>query len=132
MWPRTCESSLTWIQPLVPTAKLSVDATSGRLLVYGLTEEQKLVAETLQQLQSNQPIAQQGQLKTHPLQGVDLTTATTLVKSLVPRAQVTVDPTAQQLIVIGDETVQAGVAKILQQLRRVRRPRERPNSSSIL
>ncbi len=107
---------LGWIQPLVPAAKLSIDTTSGRLLVFGKAEDQKLVAETLAQLQPAQAADARGGMKTHPLLGVDVTTATTLLKSLVPRAQVTVDANSQQLIVIGDETTQAAVTNVLQQL----------------
>jgi arginine repressor/predicted RNA binding protein with dsRBD fold (UPF0201 family) len=107
---------ISLIQPLVPTAKLSVDSATGRLLVFGKAEEHQRVAETLTQLQSTQPALEQGGMKSHPLLGVDSATASTLLKTLVPRAQVTVDLTSQQLIVVGDEPTQAAVANVMQQL----------------
>ena len=103
------------LQPLAPSAKISSDPTQQRLLVWAVEKDHEILKSSLTRLfeAANQAAPN---LVTMPLDGLDPTSSTALIKSLVPRAQVTLDAVTQQLVVVATEADQAAVRKVLDQL----------------
>lgn len=113
------------LQPLAPAAKITSDPMQQRLLVWAVAKDHEILKSSLARLfeAANQTAPN---LVTMPLDGLDATSTTALIKSLVPRAQVTLDAVSQQLVVVATEADQAAIRKVLDQLQSGLKLKEEP------
>ena len=114
------------LQPLAPTAKITSDPTQQRLLVWAVAKDQEIIKSSLTRLFDAAGAAAPN-LVTIPLDGLDATSTTALLKSLVPRAQVTLDTVTQQLVVVATEADQTAVRKVVDQLQSGLKLKEEPS-----
>ena len=114
------------LQPLAPTAKITSDPTQQRLLVWAVAKDQEIIKSSLTRLFEAAGTAAPN-LVTIPLDGLDATSTTALLKTLVPRAQVTLDTVTQQLVVVGTDADQSAVRKVIDQLQSGLKLKEEPN-----
>ena len=105
------------VQPLVPEAKISADAKTKRLVVYGTTAEQQLVKSSLEKLGLDRPASDGRTVEIYPLSGADLTATQTLLAQMVPLAEFTADAAQQRLIAVASAADHERIKSTLEKLR---------------
>ncbi len=91
------------------SVQVVADEAPDRLSLWASPQQVAQVNAILEQIKND------ATLKIYPLVSTDSATALTLIKSLVPQAQVTADA-ANQLIVVATDTAHASVKNVLEQL----------------
>ena len=104
------------LEDLVPNAQLTLDVTSGELIVWGTPEEQSLVRTAIERLGHGNTPENTPSLKVYPLDDLDPTTAQTLLTRLVRDAELSLDTKANKLIVMAVPADQEMVQKTLEEL----------------
>ncbi|MFH1265838.1 MAG: hypothetical protein ABIK89_08920, partial [Planctomycetota bacterium] len=111
---------LTALQPLVPNARLTVDVKNKKLVAWGTPEEQaiirKAVESLLQRGRGGGTAETTPQLEVYPLTKADPTSTLTLLQSLVPDAQLNIDPQTNSLVALAvaadQKTIKATVDRL--------------------
>ncbi len=104
------------LEDLVPNAQLTLDVTSGELIVWGTPEEQSLVRTAIERLGHGNTPENTPSLKVYPLDDLDPTTVQTLLTRLVRDAELSLDAKANKLIVMAVPADQEMVQKTLEEL----------------
>ncbi|MBI3836464.1 MAG: hypothetical protein HY288_00845 [Planctomycetia bacterium] len=121
------KQALATLQPLVPNAKLSVDATSKKLAAWGSPADHEILKKAIGQLRGG-GADDDRQLEVYRLSKVDPATATVVLQSLVPRARLSVDPPTRSIVALASLADQKIIAATLNQLE----PRQRdPNAPEL-
>ena len=100
---------------LAPRAQVTGDTENQRLLIVAAPGRHEEIAKTLTQL-AETPDAPKRELTTYPIKSDDASTATTLLSTLVPKAEVTHDTTNERLVVIATATDHEQIAALLERI----------------
>lgn len=108
---------LATLQPLVPEAKLTIDAPTKSLVALAVPADQKTIRKLLEQIQSEKLAPdKQPRLETYPIHGADATQLVPNLQSMIPDAKITVDAKFGKLVVWGTpaehETIKAALEKL--------------------
>ncbi len=104
------------LQALFPQATFAIDRENRRLLVTATAEQQKQIAEVMQQL--DQPIATDKELRAYRLEVGDVLAARDAIQALLPTASLSADATNRSLLVTASADEHARVAQVIAQLDR--------------
>ena len=111
------ESMIAQVQPLVPEAKITFNARTSRLVVYGTEQEQQLVKSALEKLGLEKASGDARIMEAYPLAGADLTATQTLLQQMVPLAEFTPDATQQRLVALASAADHERIKTTLEKLR---------------
>lgn len=100
---------------LAPRAQVTADAENQRLLIVAAPGQHEEIANTLTQLAETRD-APKRELTTYPIKSDDAGTATSLLASLVPKAEITHDTTNERLVVIAAAEDHEQVAALLERI----------------
>ncbi|MEZ6106216.1 MAG: hypothetical protein R3B96_08915 [Pirellulaceae bacterium] len=114
---------VTMVTPMWPNMRLSVDATSGRLIAWGTPLEQQELSATLEKL-ADQGGDQGRSIQVLNLEAGELTTLPTILKQLAPGALLSLDPTSRTLSVWGTAEEQQRISEAVTQLGAMARERQ--------
>ncbi len=92
------ETLTSLLSSLVPDASVTVDAVNRRLLIVASEDEHAQAAKMLEQLGGENGVAPE--LRFYPVQQEILSGVTTVLSSIAPAAQITLDETAKRLSVV--------------------------------
>lgn len=106
---------LPMLQPLWPTARLSIDTNAGRLLAFATPLQHEELAATLDMLAGDQATGNRS-LKVHPVAAGDLTSLPTILRQIAPGALLSVDPTSRTVSAWGTDEEQKKIESALTQL----------------
>ncbi|MFH1922753.1 MAG: secretin N-terminal domain-containing protein, partial [Planctomycetota bacterium] len=111
---------LSALQPLVPSARLTIDVKNRQLVAWGTPEEQaiirKAVESLLQRGRGGGMAETTPQLEVYHLTKADPTSTLTLLQSLVPDAQLSLDPQTNSLVALAIASDQQTIKATLDQL----------------
>lgn len=96
------------LQPLVPTARLSVDTKTGNVVAYATPREHQLLAQAVKNLGTESSPQETAQFEVYRMVNGDPSAAITVLQTLVPNARLTVDSTSRSVIAVAvpdDQTV---------------------------
>ena len=100
---------------LAPRAQITADSENQRLLVVAAPGQHEEIAETLKQL-AETPDAPKRELTTYPIKSEDANSATSLLSSLVPKADITHDTTNERLVVIATAPDHEQISALLERI----------------
>ena len=108
---------LTILTSLTPAAKVTLNTTGRGVVVYGTAADQQSVRQLIEQLdtQAGNVLAERT-LQIYPVTPAQSSQAVALLSTIVPRAQVVLDPTGDRLLVTAAESDHQRVQKLLQEL----------------
>jgi len=107
----------TTLQPLVPGAKLTVDAKGRKLIAWGTPEEHEIIRGAMQSLGRGGGTPETTpQVEVYPLTKADPTSTLMLLQGLLPDAQLTVDAQSGSLVALAIPEDQATIRATLDQL----------------
>lgn len=115
------------LQPLVPNAKLTLDAKTGRLVVFGTPAEQETVRQALGKLGRGGGIEDTPQVETYALSKADPGTVVSLLQTLVPEAKISVDSQTKTLVAIAVPADQQAIRSLVDQLEGEAPPEKKPH-----
>ena len=104
------------LQTLVPGAKVTVDASAGKLVVFATPGDHEVVKGALEKLGRGTSPENTPQVEVYPLTKADPTTLLATLQPLVPEAKLTVDPQTKNLVAIAVPADQKAIKAILEQL----------------
>jgi type II secretory pathway component GspD/PulD (secretin) len=106
----------TSLQSLVPNAKITADAKTGKLVVWGTPEEHQTLKAALEKLGRGPGVEGTPQLEVYRLTKADPATVTTTLASVAPEAKLTIDSASKSLIVLAVPADQKAIRNVLEQL----------------
>ncbi len=121
---------VTSLQPLVPNARLSVDTTGTKLIVWATPAEHAQLKAVLEKLRQGASLENTRQIEVYALTKVDPDTTLTLLKKLLPNAQLTVDPKTHKLIAVAVPADQKAIKAMVEQLQGAGPASEQPRFES--
>ncbi len=104
------------LQTLVPNAKLTIDSETGNLVAFATPSEHEIIRTAVEKLGKFSSAAYTPQLEVHELTDADPTSTLTILKGLVPRAEITHDTANNRLIVLAPPDSQMTIRNTLAQL----------------
>ncbi len=104
------------LQTLVPNAKLTIDSETGNLVAFATPSEHEIIRTAVEKLGKFSSAAYTPQLEVHELTDADPTSTLTILKGLVPRAEITHDTANNRLIVLAPPDSQMAIRNTLAQL----------------
>ena len=113
----TPAAAIEQLQTLVPGAKLSVDATTGKLIAWAMPADHDRLAKALEELTGAITGSDQRQLEIFPLAKVEPTSTLSLLQSLLPDAKLSLDAANGKLIALASPKDLVAVRALLEQLR---------------
>jgi len=102
---------VTLLEPVVPKARMSYDPVSQSLVVVASALDQKLVAAAVEQIQQQHLGPQAPGIEIYSLKNRAPPELLTLLKTLVPKAEITLGKEGRQLIVLANLADQAIIKK---------------------
>jgi len=109
-------AAMTLLQSLVPNARLSVDTQANSLIAVAVLDDQRIIATTIEQLESDVPNADAPQMQFYPTKKPPAENVLMVLRGLVPNAQVSYDEAGRRLIVVASskdqETVKSSLERI--------------------
>ncbi|MGE0375007.1 MAG: secretin N-terminal domain-containing protein, partial [Planctomycetaceae bacterium] len=109
------QAAMTALTTVMPGIRVTVDAAGHKLIVVGSLAEHQAVARLIEQLQSPGDPRLATTVKTYPLTRID-SSVTSLLSTLVPNAQVSVDNKGTKLVVVASGADHERIAGILEQV----------------
>ncbi len=109
-------TTLPILEGLVPRAEITVDAVNNRLIVLAPPDSQMTIRNTLAQLQSTDPGANDPQVRVIDLKQKASEALTDVLAQLVPDATVTVDEEGKRLVVVATDADHEIVERTVQQI----------------
>ncbi len=105
------------LQPLVPNAKLTLDAQGRKVIAWGTPEEHEIIGKAMERLgRGGDSPETTPQLEVYQLTKADPTSTLTLLQNLVPDAQLSIDPQTNSLVALAIPADQAAIKATLEQL----------------
>jgi type II secretory pathway component GspD/PulD (secretin) len=108
--------SLTTLQPLVPNARLSVDAASKKLAVWGTKADHDLLAKAVAQLGRGGGPLDDRQVEVYRLKKADPVAASVVLQNILPKARLSVDAVSRSIIALANLADQKTIRATLDQL----------------
>ncbi|MBX3439413.1 MAG: hypothetical protein KF861_18135, partial [Planctomycetaceae bacterium] len=109
-------SVTTLLTTLVPDAQVSIDSGRSKLVAVASGTDQKRIADILKQITTEDPSVQRS-LVSYPLdRKLELATVTSLLSTVVPRAQVTSDATNHRLLIVATADDHRTAASTIEQV----------------
>jgi type II secretory pathway component GspD/PulD (secretin) len=112
---------VTLLQSLLPTAKITIDAEAHSIAVWGTKKDHETVREAIGKFGgggvAGGPLETARQVEVYPLTKADPASTLALLKTLIPKARLAIDPRTQRLIVVAtlaDHKVVRGTLEQLQ------------------
>ncbi|MFP6765016.1 MAG: secretin N-terminal domain-containing protein, partial [Planctomycetaceae bacterium] len=99
---------------LAPDAQITHDAPNDRLVVLAVGEDHSRIADILSRLTSTDDGNQI--IRSFPAKGLDVSSVTSLLQTLVPKASVTVDTSHERLLIVASLNDLATVENVLKQV----------------
>ncbi|HUT95740.1 MAG TPA: hypothetical protein VMY37_40165, partial [Thermoguttaceae bacterium] len=107
----------TTLQPLVPGAKLTIDARGRKLIAWGTPEEHEIIRGAMLSLGRGGGTPETTpQVEVYSLTKADPTSTLTLLQNLLPDAQLTVDPQTNSLVALAVPDDQTTIRATLDRL----------------
>jgi type II secretory pathway component GspD/PulD (secretin)/predicted RNA binding protein with dsRBD fold (UPF0201 family) len=106
------------LQSVVPTAKITVDAATKRLIVHAVPEDQKVLKRVLEQLDSDKPAPNAPELRFYALSQKPSATVVALLTALAPKAQITLDADGKRMNVVATPADHVTIKSAVDQLER--------------
>ncbi|MCS7238024.1 MAG: hypothetical protein NZ899_07120 [Thermoguttaceae bacterium] len=135
-------SVLSTLQQLVPGARLVVDASGRKIIAWASPAEHAKIQAALAELSQGQTAETAPYLVVYPLGGLNATQVLTLLQSLVPDAQLSVDNQSGSILAVAVATDHETIRAVLDRLTEARRslggteiryyPYQVPPSSGLL
>jgi type II secretory pathway component GspD/PulD (secretin) len=104
------------LSPMVPEAKLTIDADSGNLVVWGTPKDHQTIQQAIAKLGIGGAAAGSRQMVAYQLTKADPQTVLTLLQTLLPTAKLAVDSRTQTLVAVATEADHQSIRKLLDQL----------------
>ncbi|MFV2069640.1 MAG: secretin N-terminal domain-containing protein, partial [Pirellulales bacterium] len=104
------------LQLLVPAARITFDASRGRLVAWATPKEQTQIQQTLKELGEDASGDDRPRLEVYALSESESTTTVTALRNLVPRARLEFDAESLHLIVVATPSDQAKIKRAIDQL----------------
>ena len=104
------------LSPMVPEAKLTIDADSGKLVVWATPKDHQTIKEAISKLGIGGAAAGSRQMVAYQLTKADPQTVLTLLQTLLPTAKLAVDSRTQTLVAVATEADHQSIRKLLEQL----------------
>ncbi len=104
------------LEGLVPRAEITLDSANNRLIVLAPPDSQATIRNTLSQLQSTDPGANDPQVRVINLKQKASEALTDVLAQLTPDATVTVDEEGKRLVVVANEADHEIVERTVQQI----------------
>lgn len=93
-------AALTLLQNIVPRAKIAIDAPTRSIVALATVDEQKTIRATLDQLEPGERDPNRVELRFYPFEQAPPAGLTTVLQSMAPKAQVTIDTSGRRLSVV--------------------------------
>ncbi len=104
------------LQTLAPQAQVTLNTVNEQFLVIATAKDHAIIENVLKQVAS-ETVNEQPALKSYPLQAkVDITTLTTLLSGLVPKAAVTPDTVNRRLLITATVKDHAVITQVIEQV----------------
>ncbi len=110
------EILLQQLRLVVPSATLTLDPGTNRLLAFAAPPQQEQIQQTLQKLQAGGPDDIPDVPVVYSLRQVAPETVLTMVQTLFPRAKVSVDAGTKRLVVLATLQQQTAIGQFIEQL----------------
>ncbi|MHB8899436.1 MAG: hypothetical protein ACYC6Y_11865, partial [Thermoguttaceae bacterium] len=109
-------STMTILNGMVPRAEITLDAANKRLVVLAPPDAQVAIRNTLAQLQSADPGANDPQARVIPLKQKASPALSEVLSKLAPEATVTVDEDGRRLVVVATEADHKRIERTVQEI----------------
>ncbi len=104
------------LQTLTPQAQVTLNAQNEQFLIIATAKDHAVIENVLKQVVS-ESANEKPTLKSYPLQAkVDISTLTSLLSGLVPKANITSDTTSRRLLITATEKDHATIAQVIEQV----------------
>jgi len=97
-------TALALLQVLLPGSRLAIDSQTRSLVALATPAEHKSIQATLDQLQPEKPGPDAPELRFYRLEEAPPASLTSMLQTLTPKAQITVDTNGQRLMVLASPT----------------------------
>lgn len=119
-------ATMSLLQSLVPSARITVDSSTRSIVAVATTDEQKTIKATLEQLDPTGESPHDRRLRFIMLAGESPPNLMTVLQQLAPQAQITLDNDGKRLMVIATAAdhavVEASVERIMEAAATVEKP----------
>jgi len=110
------EGLLQTLQTVLPEARLTLDASTGKVVAWCTQAEHETIKETIEKLGGEGSPATTRQLEVYRLTRVEPETALSMLQSILPDARLAVDAQSRVLVAVGVPADQEVIRRTLQQL----------------
>ncbi len=108
--------ALATLQPLVPTARLTIDPQSRKLAAWGTPADHEILTKAVGQMVAGVDGTDDRQVEVYRLSKSDPASVAAMLPNVVPRARIAVDPPTKSLVVLAtladQQTVRATIDQI--------------------
>ncbi|MBN2021635.1 MAG: hypothetical protein JW809_02475, partial [Pirellulales bacterium] len=104
-------------QAILPKALMGLDPKTGKLVVWATPADHAILRETLSKLDGGTTPATTRQMEVHPLEGGDPAATLSMLQTLLPDAQISLDATSRSLVALALPSEQQAIRSTLEQLR---------------
>lgn len=109
-------TTLNLLQTLFPTTKISFDAQTGKISVFGNPDQQESIRQAIEAIDTDEPPERQEKFMVYPVHDLDPGVAVSMLSQLVPKARVMQDTRARTLVVYARQLDHQMISKTLQTL----------------
>ena len=109
-------TTMSILQGLVPRAEITLDSANNRLIVLAPPDSQETIRNTLAQLQSTDPGANDPQVRVINLKQKASAALTDVLAQLVPKANVTIDEEGKRLVAVATAADHEIIERTVQQI----------------
>jgi len=119
------DTTLTLLEKLVPDAQISLDPQTNNLIALAIPADQQVIKATLEQLQPGASGPDTPELRFHALSREPTDDLVSVLKELVPQAQITADAENKRLTVVATPTDHETIKKVVDDFETSTPPEER-------
>ncbi|MCA9098045.1 MAG: hypothetical protein KDA36_06655, partial [Planctomycetaceae bacterium] len=109
-------TTLNLLQTLFPSTKITFDAQTTRISVFGTPSQQEAIRQAIEAIDTDEPPERQEKFMVYPVQDLDPSVAISMLSQLAPKARVMQDTRARTLVVYARQQDHLTVSKTLQTL----------------
>ncbi|MBL8818147.1 MAG: hypothetical protein JNL58_19120 [Planctomyces sp.] len=107
---------LATLKLIAPGGQFRIDPVSGNVVAWAPPADQIHIEETIKTIMASQPAGNVRQMQVYALKNLEPTAVYTMIATVVPSARVTINTTTKSLIVMGSQSDQEAVARLIAQL----------------
>ncbi len=108
--------SLATLQPLVPTARLSIDLVSKKLAAWGTPADHEILKKAVEQLGAGTAGVDDRQVEVYRLVKADPASAMAVLQNVVPRARLAIDTPTKSIVALASLDDQKTIRATLDQI----------------